>query len=123
MPPKGKPPPPAANAPKGTTDTGAKAYGESYKKAKEDIEKLVNALSWNHIGYLAGLKFTKPADEKQTRADVSLAVLTHWDKPAAKYMKNSLSEGDAARNELLTHLREFDTAISTRGGTPVKPLQ
>ncbi len=121
--PKGKAPPPAAKAPAGTTDTGAKAYGDAYKKAKDEIQKFVDNLSPAEIGYLSGIGFTAPGDDKKKRDDVVNTALAAWDKSAAKYMKNAMGEGDAARGGLLQRLRELDTALTSRGVTPAKPDQ
>ena len=121
--PKGKAPPPAAKAPAGTTDTGAKAYGDAYKKAKDEIQKFVDGLSPAEIGFLSGIGFTAPGDDKKMRGDVVNTALAAWDMSASKYMKNAMGEGDAARGGLLQRLRDLDTALTSRGVTPVKPDQ
>lgn len=91
------------------------------KGAKAIIEGHVNSLSPEHIGYLSGLGFTAPNDDKKKRTDIVNSVLSAWDKPAAKYMKQELSAGDGAVPAFKQRLEEFDTAIRTQGKTPVKP--
>lgn len=91
------------------------------KGAKDVIKELVDQLSPQEIGYLSGLNFTAPNDDKKKRTDVVNSVLTAWDKSAAKYMKQERAAGDAARKDLQARLAEFDTAIRTQGKTPVKP--
>jgi hypothetical protein len=119
--PKGKPIPPAAKAEPGTTDTGAKAYGDARKKANDDVKKMVDSLSTAQVMSLIGLGFTSPGDDKKNRTDIVNTVMSAWDKVASKYMKNALTEGDSLRANLRNRLQELDVAISTNGATAVKP--
>jgi len=121
--PTGKPVPAAAKAAPGTTDAGAKAYGDAYKKAKDILQKVVDGLTAEDVNFLDGLGFANPNDEKKKRTDVLNSALAAWDKPASKYMKSALGEGDGLKPELLNRLKEFDTAIRTQKKTPVKPDQ
>lgn len=89
--------------------------------AKTVIEDYVKTLTATEIGYLSGLGFTAPNDDKKKRTDVVNSVLSSWDKSASKYMKQELAAGDAAASTLKSRLDEYDTAIRTQGKTPVKP--
>lgn len=142
--PQGKSLPDSAHAEPGTTDTGAKAYGEALsgvtkytkdadnnvvstekvsKSVQDIIKPVTDALSPTQVGYFSGLNFTDPKDVDKQRTDVVHALQTAWDASASKYMKNAQSDGDSLRPKLLARLQEFDTAVQTLGKTPVKPDQ
>jgi hypothetical protein len=121
--PSGTPTPASAGAAPGTTDTGAKAYGDAHGKASDAIKAVVTALDDTSIGYFKGMGFTDPNDVSKQRTDVLNSVLNSWDQPASKYMKNAISDGDGLRPAMLSRLQEFDTAVQTAGATPVKPDQ
>lgn len=108
----------ATAAPKGTKDAG-KAYSDSYNKAKDVVGKHVAKLTPDEVDWAwKGLELDTPADKRPT--DVINSVVAAWDKSAAKYMRNNTGEGDSNKAALSSRLQEFDTAISSQGGTPVK---
>lgn len=117
---KGRPLPDSLKAP-GVTDAGAKAYGDAYGKAKEEIKRVTDSLTPQEIDFLSGLGFTNPSDEAKKRTDVLNSALTAWDKAASAYMKQAGAQGDAARADMKKRFAEFDDAIFTKGKTPVKP--
>lgn len=119
--PKGKPMPAAAKAEPGTTDTGAKAYGEARQKIDIEVNRVVDSMTSQQVLSLAGLGFTNPEDDKKSRADIANAVMSAWDKVGSMYMKNRLIEGDGRRGALYSRLRELDTAITSKGDIAVKP--
>lgn len=129
---KGKP---ISSAP-GMTEDSTKAYGDAMKAARETLKKVIDDFKPEEVLYFSGLKFRQlplppnppgfPPPPPQTqdqinRADTLSSVLSAWDKSASHYMSNKIAEGDAARTELLTRLREFDATYQGRGNPPVKP--
>lgn len=119
--PKGKSAPPSAKAMPGTTDTGAKAYSIAYDSAKKILDATVNNLTVEQLGYLSGLEYRDPNDEKLMREDVTNSILSSWDLAASKYMKNEIGAGDEQKTTLFDRVQEFDTAISSKGQSPVAP--
>lgn len=110
---------------KGKVKTGADGKPSDVKVIEKGsrtiVQDYVATLSAEQISYLSGLKFTAPGDDKKSRTDVVNSILTAWDKAASKYMKQENSAGDANVPALKNRLAEFDTAIRTKGKTPVKP--
>ena len=129
-------------APKGTKD-GASAYATaSSGKPKLDannqpvkdsngsvvkdvkgvgdyVGDVVHKLTAEQIGWVwSGLELSSPPEKRAQ--DVINSVSSTWDKAAAKYMKNDISGGDSERKNIAPRLKEFDDALSSKGGTPVK---
>lgn len=102
--------------PQGIKEAG-KAYGDGYNEAKGIVDKYVKKLSPQEIEYAwKGLGLDTAQDKRAD--DVTNSVLAAYDKAAAKYMR--AAAGDANRTAMESRLKEFDTAISSKGATPVK---
>jgi hypothetical protein len=126
--PKGKPVPETAPngdplAAPGTTDTGAKEYGDAVKKAKDLIKPVTDGMTPEQINFCSGLGFTDQNNDDKKRGDILGAVQSAWDASAAKYMKQAQGDGDGLRPTLQARLHEFDVAVQTAGKTAVKPDQ
>ena len=120
---KGKPIPKQAKAPPGVTDTGAKAYGESYNKAKEVVTNFVAGLTPDDLESLSGMGFTDPNDDAKKRTDVVNTVMSAWDRSASNYMKMDIISGDAGKSSLQFRLQELDAAIQDPSTYAVTPDQ
>lgn len=89
------------------------------KGASDYVKDIVNKLSTEQLDWAwKGLELSSAADKHAQ--DVVNSVTSAWDKAASKYMKNDAAGGDSERGNIEPRLKEFDTAVSSKGGTPVK---
>ena len=109
---------PKGNTMPGTKE-GAKAYGDAWKEAQKQVKAVIAKLSPDELTWAwTGLELSTTPDKHAD--DVTNSVLSTWDAAASKYMKNDTGGGDGEAGKLLPRLQEFDTAVSSKGGTPVK---
>lgn len=113
--------PASTGAQPGTTDTGAKAYGEAHGKASDAIKQAAATLSPDQVDFLSGLGFTDPSDVDKKRTDILNSLLSAYDAPAAKYMKNLTGDGDGLLPALKQRLIDFDAAVNSQAKVPVSP--
>ena len=101
------------------TKEGMKAYGDAWKEAKKQVKDQVAKESPESVEWLwKGLELDSPSEKHAE--DIENSVLSTWDLAASKYGKLDNAGGDAAAAKLLTRLKEFDTARSSKGAKPVK---
>jgi len=89
------------------------------KGASDYVDGVVSTLSTEQLNWAwTGLGLTSAQDKRAK--DVVGSVVSAWDRAASKYMKKDNGGGDAERSKFKDRLKEFDTAISSKGATPVK---
>lgn len=94
-------------------------FVKTTKGSRDYVAPVVKNLSAEQLDWVwKGLELSSAPDKRAD--DVINSILSTWDAAAAKYMKNDAGGGDSARAKLSPRLQEFDTALSSKGGTPVK---